>query len=225
MLSRAAIRTCITSDRGREVVGEAYRLLPERLVDRVGGLPPVWEGGDPRFAGLYEDGWGDPGDALGRMLLEKGRRPGMMYLHTGASRATRPRERHIRRVMVGTVLHEFGHFVEDRLITPHRRKRVYTTPADPHTVLVRTSSGLLPGSLRLNAWAYNLGEQIAEAVRLWLSPSWAIEEKERGDAAALYQNSPRGLDDWCWHFDNRRLLALLNELAGWPADQPPRSMR
>lgn len=203
-----------------EMVSAAHDLLPVRISELVGATP-VWEG-DVTFGGLWLPAWGND-DGSARCWWE---RDGRSVL----SGITLPFRPHAWWPNVGTVLHELGHALYNRLIRPHDRERVFWSVGD-REVVVRTNSGIVP-SLRqlvsLEKWEKTgntfdaFGEQFAEAFRIWLSPPTVLYA--RWEPGQFYL--PAGsLDHWGERSDNRRLLAWFNRLAGLEWDLPPRALR
>ncbi len=126
---------------------------------------------------------------------------------------------------IATILHELGHALWFAIFEPHRHERVYWDPGQ-RTVRVAHVTGLMPSMLALtNYERMCMLEQFAEAFALWLLPV-GRDRKAGGDATGLYHRSrDLTVGEDGWRFDNRHLLGLFNELAGWPVDTPPRALR
>jgi hypothetical protein len=207
----------------RELIGVSLELVPPRVLDRIGGV---------RFhEGVYGRSWGG---VLPDCYVEDYRTRGSSFFSSpqphqeGMLRAQREPTIALHPwAGVDTVLHELGHALWFAAIEPHRRWRVYWDPGRGR-VDVREASGLMPAAMPFTDYeARNYMEQFAEAFALWLLPRERPHRRDRGGAVQrFYLASPFWtVDHWGWRLDNRRLLAFLNELAGWPGDRAPCALR
>jgi hypothetical protein len=221
-------RSCTRTVAGR--IGTAIDLVPPAILERIGPCP-FFEG-DAVFAGLSAD--------YGEFEYERDGRRHVMRHRDSASCFYR-RERsgryssavhipwagrgYVGEYLVGVVLHELGHALWNALIKPHVRWRVFWSPGDREVRHIH-SSGLVPSMLPFTSYQpRDIGEQFAEAFAMWLAPG-SILEATGVDVSAFYRAQTRwAVDDWGVRTDNRRLLAWLNDLAGWDGDVPPQSLR
>lgn len=209
------------SQRVAELIGYSLDLVPPRIQDRIGGV---------RFhEGVYGRAWGG---VLPDCYVESYRANRFSFyscplVHQGGMvRAQREPTIGLNPVITpGTVLHELGHALWFSILEPHKRWRCFWDPGRAR-VYTHWSNGLVPSMLAFTS--YNPAsalEQFAEAFALWLTPPVSPTRREV-DGRAFYKASRTWtVDHWGRRFDNRQLLAWLNELAGWPWDLPPRGLR
>lgn len=204
-----------------EMIGVALELVPERIIERIGGV---------RFhEGVVDRSWGGVLDAAALPV----------YRDAGYAFYSCPRVHQLgmpkwRREpvitlpdsgwpSVDTVLHELGHALWYAIVEQLNRERFIWDPGR-RAVVRRVSSGLAPSIVWFTGYKpTNYSEQFAEAFALWLLPPGSPHR--RGGVERFYASlSCETVDDWGVRTDNRRLLAWLNELAGWPGDRPPRAL-
>lgn len=203
----------------------AWELLPPVIADRLVQVP-LFEG-NVEFAGVcpplgeftYQQHsrlrtmrkrdsamchWPGPGDRQGSWISF----PGVGYRG---------------HYMTGITLHELGHAVWNVVVRPFQRTRTYPLWGG-HVVRVHPrSSGLVPPSRTFTSYQPdNMVEQFAEAFRIWLSPAWLLEAA--WEPGRFYVPESPDVNEWGVRWQNRSLLAFLNELAGWPWDRPPRAL-
>lgn len=209
----------------RELVGVTLGLVPERVLELIGGVrfhegfdSPLWGGVlrpdlvddyRERAAGFYSSPTVHQGN------VRKWRREPVVALQL---------QRGQRSASLDVALHELGHALWFRIIEPHKRWRVYWRPGD-HDVAARVTSGIVPSMVPFTYYCQDdMCEQFAEAFALWLLPR--DRPHRRGGVERFYAESrSERLDDWGVRIDNRRLLAFFNALAGLPGDLPPVGLR
>lgn len=227
------VRTQDTAER----IGRALDLIPPRVRDLLGDLH-FFEG-DPHFAGLHVHAYGT-NYWTGKQVRYRDTAHCSYARYQNLTRAARRTTVCLPQLYCGrrdsypsvaVILHEIGHALQDRLEhrgeIPHHRERVIYDPSTPGEVYEWISAGILPPVLTMTDYQpHSHVEQFAEGFMIWLHPT--LRFGKHGLAAPqLYRTSP---DTWRspWtrsRGDNRFLLAFFNELAGWPADTPPRALR
>jgi hypothetical protein len=201
-----------------EMIGEALALVPGRVLERIGGV---------RFhEGVYGRSWGGvlPDEHLPRyrdwsfFSSPRVHQAGMLRSRREPTIALQPWADRV------TVLHELGHALWYALFEQHKRHRVIWDPG-LREVVERCSTGLLPSIVWFTGYKPgDYQEQFAEAFALWLLPR-ELPHRRGGRDRFYVTLDCETVDEWGVRTDNRRLLALFNELAGWPGDLPPRALR
>jgi len=196
-----------------EVVAGALELVPEPVLERMGGGLRLFEG-CPIFSGLVARA-----DFCAHWLYT------LEMIQVDPVKARRRRHP----IDVGTILHELGHRLQWVWVWGSDFRAEWGTVPVAHT-------GLPPilALVNLDHSASHRGhysEQFAEAFRLWLSPPQVLRPWDDGAPARFYsasgalepqnrRNDPIRYD----RFDNRYLLGWFNELAGFDLDRPPRAL-
>lgn len=210
-----------------ERVGLALDLVPPRIAERVGPLP-FFEG-DAVFSGFSRDHGEYRYERHGEQLVGLHREMASCFYRlerngrfSSAVHVPWAGAGYGGTGLVSATLHEVGHALWNAIVRSHMRWRVFWDPGE-REVLRRESSGLVPSMMPFTSYQpRDMGEQFAEAFRIWLSPRHLLEaywEPER------FYTASRGwtVDHRGERTDNRRVLAWLNELAGWPGDRAPRA--
>ena len=231
------IRTQDTAER----IGRALRLVPERILERMG--PPDFFEGDAALAGLCPGGtftsrWHD---GQRERVQTFDYRDSAYFLRAHGQPVPRARRSPTvvlpqrwcggrdRYPSVKVILHEMGHALQRQLSGQNdgheERRRVLWDPKR-REVIEWYSFGLFPNMARAGFTTYepdSYDEQFAEAFAIWLHPT--LHQGRELAATWFYREDPDMVTMGGQPASNRCVLAFFNELAGLPSDTPPVALR